>query len=415
MARVTLVVNSFDGVSETFLRSLAAVLEGAGHTVTVHSLRPCRGADGVRQGPNDGLLRSLALPGLRSPLFPPALARLMVGHPFAAATAVRRAARSSWSTRRAARAAAQAASIIATRPDVVHLAFSGIGVTLQDGLALLGGIRLVVSCRGTAELVQPVIDSERAQALRRLFATADAVHAVSQSVATAVRGMGADPRRLVVIRPAVDPTRFRRERPRQPVGHPLRLVTVARLHWVKALDDLLAAVARLRTRGVEASLMIIGDGPERPPLQFRTHVLRLGDAVQFVGSRRPEEVRDLVETADIFVLTSLSEGINNSVLEAMALEVPVVSTSAGGMPEVITDGVDGLLVPIGDAEAVAAAIMRVGQDPDLASRLAAGGRRRVVEAFTLDHQRREIEDLYRGLLDREASAVLGSARTTAAT
>jgi glycosyltransferase involved in cell wall biosynthesis len=397
VARVTLVVNSFDEGSETFLHSLADQLVQLGNEVTVHALLEGRTTmvTGSAFGRGPGVRRSGALPPVRAPRFVPAAGRLVRADRAAAVAALRRAVARFGRNGRAARAAALAGPILATRPDVVHVAFSGIGVALLDSIELLDDTtRLVVSCRGSGELVAPVVDPSLRPRLVRLFGRADAVHAVADVVAAATVDLGADPSTVHVIRPAVEIERFTRDRPRTGPSGPAHVITVARLHWVKGIELQISAAAELRARGHELRWTVVGDGPERTPLELRSEWTGVADVVEFVGAQPPTDVRQLLLEADLFVLSSWSEGTANSVLEAMALEIPVVSTSAGGMGEVLTDGVDAMVVAPGDAGSLADAVERMITQPELAAELAAAGRRTVSGGYTLDRQRRQWGDLY---------------------
>lgn len=394
--RITLVVNTVDGASETFLRSLATVLADLGHTVTVHSTKPASGPAAFRPTVDSrGWTVTRAFP--TSPTAVPfAAAELIRNHRDVVARVVRVAvARYGW-TRRALVAALGTIGIVRSGPDIVHFGFSGIAVNMADSLDLLGVARTVVSCRGTGEQVRPVIDEQRSGDLARVLGRVDAIHAVSDALAATIVGLGAPADRITVVRPAIDVEQFRRSSPAPESHTPFRLVTVARLHWVKGIDDLLDAVAVLR-RTHDTTLDIIGDGPESEALRFRAVALGLRDAVRFTGSVGPAGVRDALERADAFVLTSLSEGISNAVLEAMALDLPVLSTDVGGMNEVITDGINGLLVPPGDPSALASALRRLIDDEALRQQITVAGAEQVRAHFSLDRQRAEIADLYRRL------------------
>ncbi|QXC60264.1 glycosyltransferase family 4 protein [Aquihabitans sp. G128] len=176
--------------------------------------------------------------------------------------------------------------------------------------------------------------------------------------------------------------------PRAP-GVPLRLVVVARLQPAKGIEDALAALAIVRAGGTDARLRIVGDGPHRDALRLRVARTGLGDHVDLVGPLAPEAVRAELAAADAFVSPSLSEGISNGVLEAMATGVAVISTEVGGMAEVVTDGVDGRLVPAGRPDRLAAALLEVLGDEGARRDLAAAGRERVEAAFGRSRQRAE--------------------------
>ena len=154
------------------------------------------------------------------------------------------------------------------------------------------------------------------------------------------------------------------------------IFTPARLHPQKGHAILLAAAALVP----EATFVLAGDGPLRAELEQQARTLGIADRCVFLGYR--PDVPALLAAADLVVLPSLYEGLPVSVLEAMAARRPVVATAIGGTDEAITDGETGLLVPAGDATALAAAIQQVRSDPALAGRLAAAGRRRVEREFS---------------------------------
>jgi glycosyltransferase involved in cell wall biosynthesis len=112
-------------------------------------------------------------------------------------------------------------------------------------------------------------------------------------------------------------------------------------------------------------------------------------------------VPDLLNAMDIFVLPSYSEGVSLALLEAMAAGKPVIATAVGGLPEVVTEGENGLLIPPRDAEALAGALARLLTDPALAQRLGTNARARVRENFSLDRLGREINEIYGELVERK--------------
>ena len=395
MSRVTVVVNDRPGGSETFLASFARALVDIGHDVTLLALRPSGRAHadlGRRVRLADGL------PPMRSWSGPRAAVELGRRHPRAVYSAVARGRRSSTRGGRSIRAAALAAPILATEPDVVHFSFSGIAVSFEPTFDLLTGCRLVTSCRGSAELVQPLIDPERRAALGRVLPRLDAVHVVSVAMAAAVVDLGANLERIGVVRPAVDLDLFPYGAGPPRDDGALRLVAVGRLTPLKGHDDLLAALARLRRGGLDVRLTIVGGGPHRDALLARAHLLGVADHVDLRGPQPPGGVIDALRAADLFVTASLSEGISNAVLEAMAIGIPVVVTDVGGTHEVVTDGRDGVVVPAGDPCRLAEAVASLAHDPAGRAELARAGRARVEASFSLPHQRAEWGAFYADLV-----------------
>jgi glycosyltransferase involved in cell wall biosynthesis len=198
-------------------------------------------------------------------------------------------------------------------------------------------------------------------------------------------------RTTVVIRNGVDRADFRAGEAHS--GRP-RLVTVGRLAAPKDAVTLVRALSALRGRSFEA--VFVGDGPDRPAVEEEVRRLGLESVVELLGER--DDVPELLATADVFVLSSHSEGLPLSILEAMATGLPVVASNVGGVSEVVVEGDTGLLVPPGDAQSLAAAIERLLEDPVLRRRLGEAGRIRVAEHFDLAAVHGAHLDLYRRML-----------------
>jgi glycosyltransferase involved in cell wall biosynthesis len=168
------------------------------------------------------------------------------------------------------------------------------------------------------------------------------------------------------------------------------LAVAGRLSAQKSLGDALQAIARVP--GV--ALHVLGDGPERPALEREAARLGVSDRVRFLGAGTRDDVLTLFRGADAVLVTSAWENLPHTVLEALAVGTPVVATAVGGIPEVVVDGVNGLLVPPHDIAAIAAAVERVVHDAELRRSLAEAAPasveelaeprilRRIVEAIT---------------------------------
>ena len=180
--------------------------------------------------------------------------------------------------------------------------------------------------------------------------------------------------------------------------------TVARVQDVKNHRLLVDALASLRTHHPELAprvkLAIVGDGPLLPAVRQQVQDLGLQDAVWLPGAR--VDIGSLLHTFTMFALPSLAEGTPVSMLEAMACGLPVVASRVGGIPEVVDDGVQGLLVPVGDVEALAQAMARYALDADLRARHGRAARTRVEERFSMRAMLAAYGDLYAGLCRRKA-------------
>jgi glycosyltransferase involved in cell wall biosynthesis len=158
------------------------------------------------------------------------------------------------------------------------------------------------------------------------------------------------------------------------------VLQVARLDPIKDHATALRAIELANRRNAPVHLFIVGEGPQRAEIERHIRNRSLRQRVTMLGLRN--DVRTLLAATDAFLLTSVSEGIPVTVLEAMAAGVPVVATNVGGLPELVCDGTTGLLAPPGDASKLAEAILRLADAPALASQLAARAKRRVEMEFS---------------------------------
>jgi glycosyltransferase involved in cell wall biosynthesis len=166
-------------------------------------------------------------------------------------------------------------------------------------------------------------------------------------------------------------------------GLPLRIVCVGRLVPAKGQHILLRAFSLLRSKGHALQLTFVGDGPDRPSLEREVAELALSNHVTFCGALNHDQAREQVVQADIFALASFAEGIPVALMEAMAMGIPCVSTIIAGIPELIRDNIDGLLVPASSVESFSSAIESLVLDQELRQRLGASARARVIKHYNL--------------------------------
>jgi glycosyltransferase involved in cell wall biosynthesis len=252
-----------------------------------------------------------------------------------------------------------------------------------------------------------VVSPKRRAANRLVFdRLADAVNAVCGFSARALgRNDGFTGARIEVIENGVEVSRYGRASDR---GAALRaagldpdrryIACVARFHPVKDHAMLLRGFARVAAARGDADLLLVGDGPLRADLEAQARALGIAERVRFLGVRR--DVPGILGATDVFTLTSVSEAASLTLLEAMASSLPVVVTAVGGNPEIVRDGVDGLLVPRGDDAALASALIGLLDDPARAARLGASGRSRVEERYRLERTVERYGRLYERLAGR---------------
>ncbi|MDQ4040195.1 MAG: glycosyltransferase [Actinomycetota bacterium] len=203
-----------------------------------------------------------------------------------------------------------------------------------------------------------------------------------------IRARTCDERHSVVIANAVDAAAVPLAAP--DTGTPT-IVSVGRLHEPKDFVTLARALRAVPRGQFRAD--IVGDGPDRPAVEAELRAGGLDDVVELVGERA--DVPERLAGAAVFVLSSRSECMPISVLEAMAAGLPVVASAVGGLPEMVVDGETGVLVPPGDPEALGRALARLVADPQERRRMGAAGRRRVEEHFDLPAFQAAHLELYR--------------------
>ncbi len=239
---------------------------------------------------------------------------------------------------------------------------------------------------------------------RRILARFPHLIAVSEEIRQTLIRAGAAPSRITTVLNAIDPDAFRRSRAREAasraaIGLPadaLVVGAVGRLEPQKRFDILIDVFGSLATADPRLHLAIAGDGSIRGELARQVNARGLTDRVHLLGHR--PDVVDLHQAFDLFVQSSDYEGTPNAVLEAMALETPVVATDVGGTREIAHDDVHALIVPAGDREALAGAIARLIEDRQLAVALAAAARRRVETELSFSARMARVEGIYEHLM-----------------
>lgn len=264
--------------------------------------------------------------------------------------------------------------------------------------AALGGVPVRI---GSRRELNPDKSPGQIRLQRLAYRAATKVVANSPAAREVLEAEGVAPGSIAVIANGVDPGFF--DLPDRAPARPIRtLVTVANLRPEKDHETLLAAAAALLDRHPDLRFRIVGDGPRRAALEQQARSLGVASRIDFLGHR--DDVRELLGAADAFVLPSRSEAFPNGAIEAMAAGLPVVACAVGGLLDLIDDGVTGLLVPPGNAPALAAAIDRLAGDPGLGAGLGQRARAEVRRRYSFDRMVGAFEDLYCAGLGASAPA-----------
>jgi len=287
-------------------------------------------------------------------------------------------------------------------PHIVHGAVFG-GVAVAAIAGRMAGVATIIG----EETSDPANRRWRGHALYRALTTlTHQMVAISPSVESYLVDRIRIPRSKVTLIPngvrdpgPSDPTE--RAAMRRSLGlmpHDFVLVTTGRLHdGHKRVSDILRAVAQLRP-AIPAKLIVVGDGPDRQPLEALAQDLGVAEAVHFVGYQA--QPRLFLDLADVFVLASSREGFGLVLVEAMFAGLPIVATAVGGIPNVIEDGTTGILVPPVAPTGIAKAIGRLHNDGALRQELAVAGKAAALQQFTAERYVANVDALYTQMLAR---------------
>lgn len=281
--------------------------------------------------------------------------------------------------------------------NIVHFEFLNLGVSYQQIINIIPG-RVFVSCRGSDVHLLPLKTEDVLISTKRALETFDGIHCVSGKIQFFLRKkIGVALKKSFVNWPAIDP-HIIQPAANKPQNSPPIILSTGRMEWIKGLDYLLTAYSILHKKGIDFKAVIIGGGALEAELRFSISDLNLEEYIELTGPLHQEEVFAKLKTADIFVLSSHEEGISNSVLEAMAAGLAVVSTQAGGMGEVIESGKDGILVPIRNPEALADALELCLSNAQLREKMGKEARRKIERDFSLTRQIDTFESFYQNAL-----------------
>jgi glycosyltransferase involved in cell wall biosynthesis len=234
-------------------------------------------------------------------------------------------------------------------------------------------------------------------AQRLAYGTAAFVVANSHAAVRQLLAEGVSPRRIRLVPNGVDLSAFE---PRHVKRELRRVVMVANLRPEKGHDTLIDAVPHVLDAHPHAEFIVAGDGPLAPQLASRAQSRGVTHRLTFIG--RSDDVPALLRSSDIFVLPSRSEALPNAVIEAMAAGLPVVASRVGGIPELISPGVNGTLVPPDDPQALAAAIVDLMERPSFARTLGWAARALVEQEYSFDRMVTRVTSMYLSLIEHEA-------------
>jgi len=227
----------------------------------------------------------------------------------------------------------------------------------------------------------------------------DCIVAISESIRSQLLARGIPPGLIRIIYEGMDLAHYpKRNGPAYRPGTPVVIGTIAHLSSEKGINHLIEAASLIPDAASRMRFVVVGDGSLRRELEQQVRAANLENCFQFAGFQ--ENTRDYLTSFDIFVLPSLSEGLSSSILSAMASSLPVVATRVGGIPELVHQGDNGLLVPPADPPALAQALQCLAENPAERLRMGQRGRARMESEFTLERKIEETERLCYSLVQQ---------------
>jgi len=222
-------------------------------------------------------------------------------------------------------------------------------------------------------------------------------HAVSAAISLEAQKYGADPKKNTIIPPAVKSEiteKWAVEKSTQ-IDDELKIISVGRCHWKKGYTFALDAMAILKEKNTNFHYTIIAVGKDEENILYQINDLGLKKNVTFINGLQHKEVIKQVSNSNLFLLSSVEEGISNAVLEAMALGIPVISTDCGGMGEVIRNSENGFIVPIRDTAAMAGTIQKfIDLDKTYKINIIKNARETIIHNHLLSSQVNQFKSFY---------------------
>lgn len=243
------------------------------------------------------------------------------------------------------------------RPDIIHVQWP---THISSIISLLGdkSFKFALSVRGTQINILPMVDSTMAKFYRDTFPFINGFQAVSQTIAEKTTHFGVSQKKIKIIRSPIPGFFFDAFEPeRIPSRTPLKIVSIGRFHWIKGYGFALDAMKLIKEKGIQFKYSIVAKGRVPDEILHQIADLGISSEVEIIQGIDYGKIPEFLKANSILILPSISEGIANVVLEAMAVGLPVISTDCGGMKEVIENGQNGWLVPTRAARELADCIL----------------------------------------------------------
>ena len=284
--------------------------------------------------------------------------------------------------------------------DIFHIQWTKTIIEYPDFFKLID-CPIILSMRGTQINVSPIVSSKISNLYKKYFSKIDAFHAVSELVLNETIKYGVEKEKISVIRPAVEDSLLNYKSNTISIKNNelLKIISVGRCHWVKGYSFALDTMLLLKNKGIDFHYTIVANGKDTENLTYQILDLELTKWVTFInGLEYRKVIRKIMESNLLFV-PSIIEGIPNVVLEAMALNVPVISTKCGGINEVIKNKNNGIIIPQRDPVLMYEKIVEfINLDHKVKLNLIKNARETINQGYKLSDQIQQFKKLYSGVV-----------------
>ncbi len=289
--------------------------------------------------------------------------------------------------------------LLMQNPDIIHFEFGTLGynkIYLKDVLQC----KIIVSFRGY-DLNYFKLEEE--DVYKEVWSKADGLHFLGKDLYNRAlkRGLDKTYPNYYFISPAIYHDVFKRKNEVGDIDkvHPISIISVGRVVWKKGISYGILAFKKFLDEGGEGHYHIVGVGAGLEEVKFTIHELGLKDKVTLHGKLMPEETKERLEEANVFLHPAISEGFCNAVIEAQAMELPVICTDADGLSENIEHNKTGFVVNKWDSGAMAARLIELYKNPKLRCTFGRNGRKRVLEHFTVDKHAQAFDKMYKDIYE----------------
>ncbi len=283
--------------------------------------------------------------------------------------------------------------MVAIKPDIVHFEYGTLAHRFSD-------IKKFISCKTSVSFRGydlNYVGLEDEGYYNKVWNSFDGFHFLGDDLKKRAIKRGYQTGKTeALIPPAIDTGFFSREGDKRS-NDKLVIISVGRLAWKKGYEYGLQAVAKLKQKNIPFEYLIIADGNYEQPVRFAISELGLENDVQLLGGKSPGEIKVALSKADVFLHPAVSEGFSNAVLEAQAMGLPVITTSADGLSENIQDGKTGFVVPVYDTNALADKLEWCNSNRDKLDAIGKAGIERVKANFRIEDQVKKFAEFYRTL------------------